>query len=465
MLGKLSQQSNNIALNSILILQKLFASMGSDFIILVLGFGLIARLHWIIAAFIFAEILLRLIWFRFNFRNMIATNRKTASAVSEIHGATTDTLGGGLSVRAFGGRLKELFLLNGVLKKYEDNYQRHVFADRKFWAPLSIMEEIFFVVIAGLCVWFFYQGSMDLGQVVFAIGTFVSLNSASWNFVFKWTELFESGAETAQNYTELVRNISVHDKKNPAELIVRRGRIKFDDIDFSYESRGDLVLSDFYLNISPGEHIGLVGQSGGGKSTIIKLLLRMYDVCGGKITIDGQDISAVSLDSLRRNISYIPQDTALFNRSILDNLKYANESATKSEVIRAARFAGAHDFIMQQPNGYNTVVGDRGVKLSGGQRQRIAIARAFLQNAPIILIDEATSSLDSETEGIIQQSLEYISSGKTMLVVAHRLATLMKMDRIIVLGNGRIVESGTHEQLIKQRGAYASMWKKQTIQK
>jgi ABC-type multidrug transport system fused ATPase/permease subunit len=190
--------------------------------------------------------------------------------------------------------------------------------------------------------------------------------------------------------------------------------------------------------------------------------MRLYDVTSGEIKIDGQNISQVSLKSLRKNIAFIPQDTALFNRTILENLRYARDDATMAEVRRAAKFAGAHDFIMQQPEGYNTMVGDRGIKLSGGQRQRIAIARAFLQKAPIILIDEATSALDSETEKIIQRSLNKISKGKTALVIAHRLSTLSTMDRIIVLDKGRIVETGTHKQLLRKNGKYAQMWKNQT---
>jgi ABC-type multidrug transport system fused ATPase/permease subunit len=463
MLGKLSQQVNNISFNSALTVQKLFADMGSNLVTVLVGLALTTQLHWSLAVVVAAGAAVRLLWFRVTFPKMISTNRLHAQTVSQMHGAITDTLGNSMNVRVFSGRMKELRLLSKIMDKYGARFQDHYVADRKFWVPLSFMEEFVFIFVAALCVWYFHIGTIDLGQVVFMLGAFVSINSSLWNFMFKWTELFETGTEVAQNYAELNARISVGNKTGSPELKVSRGEIEFDDVDFRYDKKSPVVLSDFSLKVSGGEHVGIVGASGGGKSTVIKLLMRLYDVNGGSIKIDGQNIAKVSLHSLRKNIAFIPQDTSLFNRSILENLKYARDQASFTEIREAAGFAGAHDFIKSQPNGYNMIVGDRGIKLSGGQRQRIAIARAFLQNARILLIDEATSALDSETEEIIQKNLEKISRGRTTLVVAHRLSTLSKMDRIIVLQGGRIAESGTHAQLVRKRGGiYAKMWKNQS---
>lgn len=462
MLGKMSQQANNIAVNSLTGMKILFAQMSSNMIAFLISIALIIRLHWTIAVIISGMAIIRVTWFYLNFKNMVHTHRKDAEAISQIHGSVTDSIGGSVNVRAFSGRKKELKLLSHVFNSYNKKYQAHMFANRVHWAPLAFLEEFVFISVLFLCVLYFYNGTMNTGEVAFMIGVYMSINSSIQNFIDLLSDILESGTETYQNYSELNRRITIKDKTGAPDLNVKNGNIDFVDVDFKYDRKSPLVLHDFSINIKGHEHVGIVGASGGGKSTIIKLLMRLYDVTGGEIRIDGQNISKVSLNSLRKNIAFIPQDTGLFNRTILENLRYARDNATKSEIYRAAKFAGAHKFIMEQSDGYDTVVGDRGVKLSGGQRQRIAIARAFLQKAPILLVDEATSALDSETEEIIQHSLGKISKGKTTLVIAHRLSTLSQMDRIIVLDKGRIIETGTHKQLLRKRGKYAQMWNDQT---
>ncbi|MDR1207385.1 MAG: ABC transporter ATP-binding protein/permease [Rickettsiales bacterium] len=460
MLGKMSQQVNNIATSSLSFTNMFFAKIIPSIVTMLVGLGIIASLHWSIATIILALMIIRFAWLRLNFRNIILTNAKTAASVSQIHGATTDTLGGSANVRAFSGRIKELGILRAVLEKYRTRFINHLFAERKFWAPASLLGSLSFGLVMFLCVMYFHNGGMTLAQVVFTLGAYAAINSSMWEFMDLLPEMFEMGTETSQNYRELNARISVTDKDSAPTLNARRGAVDIKNIDFGYNKKEKQVLKNFSLSIKPGEHVGIVGASGCGKSTIFKLLMRMYDVGAGKIKIDGQNIADVSLDSLRTNIAFIPQDTSLFNRTIMENLRYAAPRATFAQVIAAAQFAGAHEFISNLTQGYNTIVGDRGVRLSGGQRQRIAIARAFLQRAPILLIDEATSALDSETEEIIQTSIYKIAHGKTMLVVAHRLSTLMKMDRIIVLDKGRIIESGTHDQLVQKRGGkYAKMWK------
>jgi len=459
MLGKMSQQANNIASNGLLIMQKIFAFMAADLISVAVALTLVIRLHWTIGTLIVCGIVVRAIWFRLNFRNMNVTYRRMAQSVSQINGATTDSISNGANVRAFSGRKIELNIIAKVFGGYRARFGRHYLADRKYWLPTGFLDDYILIAVLFLCVVYFQNGTMTLGDVVFTVGAHAAIRSSVRSLIDRCSDLFETGTETAQNYRELVAKISVHDRENARQLIPERGALSFDAVDFKYERNAPMVLKKLSFDIHAREHVGIVGMSGCGKSTIFKLLMRMYDVTGGAVIIDGQNIADVSLDSLRKSIAFIPQDTSLFNRTILDNLRYAAPRATMADVVHAAKFAGAHDFIMEMPEGYKTIVGDRGVKLSGGQRQRIAIARAFLQQAPILLIDEATSALDSETEEIIQNSIYKIAHEKTMIVVAHRLSTLMKMDRIIVIHNGRIIETGTHEELLKKRGGkYAHLW-------
>jgi ABC-type multidrug transport system fused ATPase/permease subunit len=267
-------------------------------------------------------------------------------------------------------------------------------------------------------------------------------------------------ARAKKAYDIVVADKLVIDKDNAKKLKIKDAEVVFDNVGFGYGDKA--VLKKFNLNIKNGEKVGIVGLSGAGKTTLCNLLLRMYDVDGGAIKINGIDIRDVTQDSLRKNISFVPQESTLFNRSILENIRYARPGASKADVIRAAKKANIHEFIMSQPNGYNTLVGNNGIKLSGGQRQRVSIARALLKDAPILMLDEATSALDSENEMLIQKSLQHAMRGKTALVIAHRLSTLRNMDRIVVIKNGKIVESGSHKQLLRSDGAYRKLWDMQT---
>ncbi|MGB4758623.1 MAG: ABC transporter ATP-binding protein [Candidatus Saccharimonadales bacterium] len=263
----------------------------------------------------------------------------------------------------------------------------------------------------------------------------------------------------------LLEDIEITDSENAKDLRIQKGEISFDAIEFHYAdtTNKDLVFDGLTLNIKPGEKIGLVGHSGGGKSTLTRLILRFDELTGGAILIDGQDIREVSQTSLREAVSYVPQEPLLFHRSIKENIAYGQPDASDEEIIHAASLAHAHTFIEKLPEGYNTIVGERGVKLSGGQRQRVAIARAILKNAPLLVLDEATSALDSESEKTIQSALWELMKHKTAIVVAHRLSTIQKLDRIIVLDNGKIAEEGPHEKLLaKPNGIYARLWKHQS---
>lgn len=255
---------------------------------------------------------------------------------------------------------------------------------------------------------------------------------------------------------------AVVDLPGAKPLEVKRGAISYENVEFRHHDAKESIFTDFNLDIKPGERIGLVGISGSGKTTLTKLLLRFADVDNGQIAIDGQNIKNVQQVSLRESIAYVPQETSLFHRSIAENIAYAKPDATQKEIERAAKLANAHDFIKDLPDGYETLVGERGIKLSGGQRQRIAIARAILKDAPILVLDEATSALDSESEALIQDALVKLMKGRTSIVVAHRLSTIASLDRIIVLDNGKIVEQGTHAQLLKNGGEYNKLWSRQS---
>lgn len=253
----------------------------------------------------------------------------------------------------------------------------------------------------------------------------------------------------------------IKDTTNPEKCKINKGGIKFENVTFGYK-KNKYIFKDFNFEIKSNQKIGLVGHSGAGKSTIVNLLLRFVDVNSGCIKIDNQDIRKISQYDLRKHISYVPQESILFHRSIYENIAYGKPDASKKEIIQAAKNAHAHEFITKLPNGYDTLVGERGTKLSGGERQRIAIARAMLKNAPILILDEATSALDSLSEKHIQKAFETLMKNRTTVVIAHRLSTIQKMDKIIVLDNGKIIEEGTHESLAnKKNGIYSSFWKSQ----
>jgi ATP-binding cassette subfamily B protein len=278
-----------------------------------------------------------------------------------------------------------------------------------------------------------------------------------WYLASQFVTFAEELGKCKQALTIISALHDIRDEPNAQALEVTKGDIEFDDVTFHYDEGAHLFNNKNVL-IQSGQKVGLVGLSGSGKSTFVNLILRLFDVESGKIRIDGQDIRKVTQESLREHIAMIPQDVSLFHRTLLENIRYGRTDATDEEVIQASKQAHCHEFISQLTEGYNALVGERGIKLSGGQRQRIAIARALLKNAPILILDEATSALDSLTEKLIQDSLHTLMQGRTTIVIAHRLSTLSEMDRILVFDNGQIVEDGTHADLIRAKGHYSRMW-------
>jgi len=310
------------------------------------------------------------------------------------------------------------------------------------------------------------HGKIAVGTVAMALPLSWQIISIAGWVALRVTEIFENIGVVQEGMMTIARPIGLADRPGAKELKVTRGEIAFEDVRFGY-GRENGLIDGLSLKVKPGERIGLVGRSGAGKSTLVNLLLRFFDLEDGRILIDGQDIAVATQESLRAQISVVTQDTSLLHRSIRENIRYGRPEASEAEIVAAARLAHADEFIADLEDwrgrrGYDSQVGERGVKLSGGQRQRVAIARVILKNAPILVLDEATSALDSEVEGAIQASLDTLMAGKTVIAIAHRLSTIARMDRLVILDRGHIVEQGTHDELLRAGGHYAALWRRQS---
>ncbi len=331
---------------------------------------------------------------------------------------------------------------------------------------IAIVNGFLIVGTCGLALWLWNGGHITVGAITLATGLVIRIHNMSGWIMWTINGIFEDIGTVQDGITTISQPLTVQDRPDAVPLVVARGGVHFDDIHFHYGNAGG-VMAGLNLDVKPGEKIGLVGPSGAGKSTLVNVLLRLYDLESGHIRIDGQDIAAVSQESLRRQIGVVTQDTSLLHRSIRDNLLYGRPDATEAQLRSAVAKARAEAFIEtlrdgEGRTGYDAHVGERGVKLSGGQRQRIAIARVLLKDAPILVLDEATSALDSEVEAAIQDNLDELMAGKTVIAIAHRLSTIARMDRLVVMDQGRIVETGTHAELVAAGGLYARLWARQT---
>lgn len=331
---------------------------------------------------------------------------------------------------------------------------------------ITAFNGLLIVGTSALGLWLWSRGSITVGDIALSTGLVIRINNMSGWIMWVVNGIFEDIGTVQDGMTTVAQPRTVVDRADAKPLLVTRGEVRFEGIHFHYGKKGG-VISGLDLVAQPGERIGLVGPSGAGKSTLVNVLLRLYDLEAGRILVDGQDIAGVAQQSLRGQIGVVTQDTSLLHRSIRDNLLYGRPDATEAQIEAAVRSARADSFIAslvdgEGRTGYAAQVGERGVKLSGGQRQRIAIARVLLKDAPILLLDEATSALDSEVEAAIQDSLDTLMDGKTVIAIAHRLSTIARMDRLVVMDQGRIVESGTHAELVARDGLYARLWQRQT---
>ena len=331
---------------------------------------------------------------------------------------------------------------------------------------LMVINSLLLFAVGAMAIWLWQTSVVTIGDIALAVGLVLRIEAMSQHILWELGELFESIGTVADGISTISQPRKVQDHADAKQLVVTNGGINFSDITFNYgKSTG--VINNLDLKIQPGEKIGLVGRSGAGKSTLVNLLLRFYDLEGGKILIDDQDIARVTQESLRQQISVVTQDTSLLHRSIFENVAYGFPNATRKEVEYATSKAHALEFIRDLEDqdgkvGFDAHVGERGVKLSGGQRQRIAIARVLLKNAPILILDEATSALDSEVEAAIQEQLSNLMEGKTVIAIAHRLSTIAAMDRLIIMDEGVVVEQGTHQELVEKGGTYAKLWARQS---
>lgn len=433
-----------------------------DFLRAILGIGfavfMLSYTHIVLGMAVLAWCVLYtiiIVWFSFY---KLKFDLKKSELDTKITAQLADTFTNNTNIKLFSNFKKEQ-------KDFHKITEEHFKIRRFSWdlmTYLEILQNILMLLIEGVMMYlalkFWKEGRLTVGDFTLIQLYLISIFDRLWGMGKQVRSFYEALADANEMTEILLAPHEINDATDAKTLQLAKGKIEFKNVSFRYHKNA-AVFEKFNLEIQPGERVALIGPSGGGKSTIVKLLLRFHDLSGGEILIDGQDISKVTQNSLRENLALVPQDPILFHRTLMENIRYSKNTATDQEVIAAAKAAHAHEFIIASQNSYNTYVGERGIKLSGGERQRVAIARAILKNAPILVLDEATSSLDSESEHYIQDALKNLMRDKTVIVIAHRLSTIMQMDRIIVLENGKITEAGKHEELLKmEQGTYQKLW-------
>ena len=384
--------------------------------------------------------------------------KKQRNHIGELNARIEDSLLGNKVVRAFANEGVEIEKFNRDNQEFLNIKRQTYKYMAAFQNTIRMFDGLMYVVVIVAGGIFMIKGLIDPGDLV-AYTMYVTTLLATIRRIIEFAEQFQRGMTGIERFTELMdASVDIFDEEGAVPLRDVHGSITFEHVSFEYPDDHNPVLSGIDLKIRPGEKVALVGPSGGGKTTLCNLIPRFYDPTEGRILLDGQDIRNVTLQSLRGSVGVVQQDVYLFSGTVYENIEYGHPGATREEVLEAAKMAGAHEFIMGLKDGYDTYVGERGVKLSGGQKQRISIARVFLKNPPVLILDEATSALDNESEHLVSQSLERLASGRTTLTIAHRLTTIRNADRILVLSGSNIIEEGNHEELIKKQGIYYQLY-------
>ncbi|MCL4140309.1 UNVERIFIED_CONTAM: hypothetical protein GTU68_053030 [Idotea baltica] len=427
----------------------------------------------LLASFDFWLVLPFLIWvlayallLRYFLPKLKAISRKQADARSEMTGRVVDSYTNIMTVKLFAHSGREARYAKQSMNMFLETVHPQMRYSTQLISSIMLLNGVLLFGIGAASISLWINSAISVGAVAVAVGLVLRLQGMSMWIMWELSHLFESIGVVYDGMGMISRDNDVKDLANAQALAPAKGHIEFDQVRFHY-GRDTGAIESMSLDIASGEKIGLVGRSGAGKTTFTNLLLRLYDVESGSINIDGVDISSITQESLRQQIGVVTQDTSLLHRSVFDNIAYGQPDATHEQVISAATRANAHEFIQDLVDskgrqGYDAQVGERGVKLSGGQRQRIAIARMFLKDAPILVLDEATSALDSEVEAAIQDNLSSLMQGKTVIAIAHRLSTIAMMDRLIVMDEGRIIEQGTHDELVEAGSLYAQLWQRQS---
>lgn len=426
---------------------------------LVASFIILGNINIYLTLIIFGSIPLIILALAFFRKGMKKAFRDSRAQTGEINAQIEDSLLGIRVVKSFANEDIEQEKFDKDNKKFLSIKKVAYYFMGGFQSTTRLFDGIMYIVVVIAGGIFLLNGQITVADYA-AYLLFVNTLLTSIRRIVEFTEQFQRGMTGIERFCEIMDvEPDIKDSKNAIKLENVEGRVQFLDVSFKYEDEKPMVLESLNLTIKAGESVAIVGPSGGGKTTLCSLIPRFYEATSGDILIDGKSIKDVTLESLRDNIGVVQQDVYLFSGSVKENISYGKAGATIEEITEAAKMAGAHDFIMSLPNGYDTYVGERGVKLSGGQKQRISIARLFLKNPPILILDEATSALDNESERLVQKSLEALAKGRTTLTIAHRLTTIKNADRILVLTENGITEEGTHEELISEGGFYAELYK------
>ena len=455
-IGGIAQRISDIPKSAKLVIDDLLTVFVPLVISISASSSVFFSMHPILAAIFF-------IWLGMHFALCVFFCLKTANSVSVqsaaralLQGKIVDSMTNHLSVKIFTAHQHEMQTIKEAQADELQKYRYSLVYIEKFKILLSLIGIINITLLFFFTIKLWQQSQISVGDIVFTINSTLGLMTNLWfagdeiSYMFYEIGVCKQALVLLQEPTEI-------SESNLKQIQITNGKIEFDNVSFKYRNNNNIFRNESLI-IEGGQKVGLVGFSGSGKTTFANLIMRLYEVSSGVVKIDDQDISQVSLQSLRSNIAFIPQDPFLFHRSVLENIRYGNINATDEQVYSVARKAECEDFILKLENGYNTIVGERGSKLSGGQRQRIAIARAMLKDAPIVIMDEATSALDSVTEKLIEKSLQHLMAGKTVIVIAHRLSTLLHLDRILVFERGSIVEDGIHEELLARGKRYSMLW-------